>query len=93
MANEMATARVDAIAGFLEGVGVPFELIEHDTVMSAGAEAQVAEESPEKVAKTVVLHDGSACAVAAISAADSVLVDPRDVVRITAAKVADISED
>jgi len=162
MANEMTTTRVDAIVGFLEGASVPFELIEHKAVMSAGAEAQVAAESPEKVAKTIVLHDGSVYTVAAISAADrldlhklrdllgtspglrlaseaemardfpslelgaippfgpmvpaaevidstlleqerivcpagdhrhSVLVDPRDVVRITAARVADICED
>ena len=162
MANEMTNTRVDAIVGFLEGAGVPFELREHETVMSATAEARVAEESPEKVAKTIVLHDGSVYVIAAISAADrldlhklrellgtsrslrlaseaeiardfpslevgaippfgpmvpaaevidstlleqerilcpagdhrhSVLVDPRDVVRVTAAKVAHICED
>jgi Ala-tRNA(Pro) deacylase len=161
-AAAMASTRVDAIAGFLEGAGVAFQLIEHDTVMSSSAEAHAVEQPPERVAKTIVLHDGSAYAIAAISAADrldlhklrellgssrslglateaeiardfpslevgavppfgpmvpaaevidkalleqerilcpagdhrhSVLVDPRDVVRVTAAKVADICED
>jgi prolyl-tRNA editing enzyme YbaK/EbsC (Cys-tRNA(Pro) deacylase) len=154
--------RVDAIVEFLEGASVPFELVEHEPVMSASAEARVADQPPEGVAKTIVLHDGTAYVIAAISAADrldlhklrellgasrqlrlaseneierdfpslevgamppfgpmvagaevidkalaarqqilcaagdhrhSVLVDPSDVVRITAAKVAEICED
>jgi len=158
----MSTTRVDAIVEFLEGAQVAFELIEHKPAMSAIAEARVADQPQEKVAKTVVLHDGSVYVIAAIPAAErldlgklrellgatrqlrlateaeiardfpslevgavppfgpmvpaaevidtalvgqpqilcpagdhrhSVLVDPREVVRITAAKVADICED
>jgi Ala-tRNA(Pro) deacylase len=158
----LSTTRVDAIVEFLEGVQVAYELIEHEPAMSAGAEAHVARQPPEKVAKTIVLHDGTVYVIAAIPAADrldlgklrellgatrqlrlaseaeiardfpslevgavppfgpmvpaaevidsalvgqqqilcpagdhrhSVLVDPREVVRITAAKVADICED
>jgi Ala-tRNA(Pro) deacylase len=161
-AGAMTNTRVDAIAGFLEGAGVPFELVEHEAVASASAEAHAVEQPPERVAKTIVLHDGNSYAIAAISAVDrldlhklrellgrsrrlrlateaeiardfpslevgavppfgpmvpaaevidralleqerilctagdhrhSVLVDPRDVVRITAAEVADIRED
>lgn len=161
-AGTVATTRVDAIVGFLEGAGVSFELIEHHRVTSASAEAHVTEQPPERVAKTIVLHDGNVYALAAIPAADrldlhklrellgssrrlrlaseaeiardfpslevgalppfgpmvpaaevidkalleqerilcpagdhrhSVLVDPRDVARITAAKIADICED
>jgi prolyl-tRNA editing enzyme YbaK/EbsC (Cys-tRNA(Pro) deacylase) len=160
--SPMTTTRFDAIVEFLQGAEVAYELIEHEVVMSAGAEARVAGQPPETVAKTVVLHDGSVYVIAAISAADrldlgklrellgatrrlrlateaeiardfpslevgavppfgpmvpaaevidralvgqprilcpagdhrhSVLVDPREVVRITAAKVADICED
>jgi prolyl-tRNA editing enzyme YbaK/EbsC (Cys-tRNA(Pro) deacylase) len=156
------TTRVDAITGFLDGAGIPYELVEHEQVMSAAAEARVAHVPPDQVAKTVVLHDGSVYVIAAISAADrldlsklrdllgatgqlrlasedeiardfpllevgavppfgpmlpaaevidsalveherilcpagdhrhSVLLDPRDIVRITAAKTADISEE
>jgi Ala-tRNA(Pro) deacylase len=158
----MATARVEAITGFLEGAGIRHELIEHAPVDSAAAEARVANLSPEKVAKTIVLHDGSVYVIAAIPAArrldlrklrdllgatrqlrlaseaeiardfpslevgavppfgpmvpaaevidsalleqerilcpagdhrHSVLVDPRDIVRATAAKTADVSEE
>jgi Ala-tRNA(Pro) deacylase len=158
----VANTRVEAIVEFLEGASVPFELLEHEPVTSASAEAHVADQPPQKVAKTIVLHDGSAYVIAAVSAADrldlhklrellgagrqlqlasedeiarafpslevgavppfgpmvpaaevidsalaaqeqilcpagdhrhSVLVDPSDVVRVTAARVAEISED
>ena len=161
-AGAVVRTKVDGVTGFLVGAQVPFELLEHDSVMSASAEAHAAHLPPEQVAKTIVLHDGSAYVVAAISAADrldmhklrellgagrhmrlateqelardfpslevgsappfgpmvpaaevidralaaqsrilcaagdhhhSVLVDPDDVVRITAAKVADICEE
>jgi Ala-tRNA(Pro) deacylase len=160
--GRVANPRVEAIVEFLEGASVAFELLEHDPVMSASAEARIAEQPPQRVAKTIVLHDGSAYVIAAVSAADrldlhklrellgasrqlrlaseaeierefpslevgalppfgpmvpaaevidsalagqrqilcpagdhrySVLVDPSDVVRITAAKVAEICED
>lgn len=158
----MSTTRSDAIVDFLEGAQVAFELIEHEPAMSAIAEARIADQSQEKVAKTLVLHDGHVYAIAAIPAAErldldklrellgatrrlrlateaeiacdfpslevgavppfgpmvpaaevidstligqprilcpagdhrhSVLVDPREVVRITSAKVADICQD
>ena len=158
----LSTTRADAIAEFLEGAGVAYELIVHEPVMSAGAEARITQRSPEEVAKTLVLHDGSAYVIVAVPAAGrldihklrrllgatrrlqlagedqiardfpslevgalppfgpmvpaaevidrslldqerilcsagdhrhSVIVDPRDVVRVTAAKVADICED
>jgi prolyl-tRNA editing enzyme YbaK/EbsC (Cys-tRNA(Pro) deacylase) len=158
----MAKTRVEAIVGFLDGTGIPYELVEHEPVMSAAEEARVAQLPPVQVAKTVVLQDGRAYVIAAVSAAcrldlgklrnvlgatrqlrlaseaeiahhfpslepgalppfgpmvpaaavidsalleherilcpagdhsHSVLVDPRDVMRITAADTADISED
>ncbi len=158
----MMTTRFDAIVDFLDGAGVAHELVEHETVMSAAAEARAAHQPPEQVAKTVVLHDGSAYVIAAIPASrrldmhklrdllggtrqlrlatedeiardfptlevgaippfgpmvpaaevidsallsaervlcpagdhrHSVLVDPHEIVRITDAKVADVSED
>jgi Ala-tRNA(Pro) deacylase len=66
----MTTTGVEAIVGFLDGVAVPYELIEHSTVMSAAAEAQVAHMPPGQVAKTVVLHDGSAYVIVAIAASN-----------------------
>lgn len=61
---------VEAIAGFLEGASVEFELVEHEPTMSASAEAHAVDVTPERVAKTIVLHDGRAYVIAAISAAD-----------------------
>ena len=158
----IVTTRVKAIVEFLDGSGITFELVTHGPVMSATAEARQANLPPDQVAKTVVLHDGSAYVIAAIPASErldphklrellgatrqlrlatepeiardfptlevgavppfgpmvpaaevidsalvqherilcpagdhrhSVLVDPRDVVRVTAARTADICED
>jgi Cys-tRNA(Pro)/Cys-tRNA(Cys) deacylase len=66
----MTTTGVEAIIGFLDGVGIAYELIEHPKAMSAGAEARVAHVPAEQVAKTVVLHDGSAYAIVAVAACD-----------------------
>ena len=158
----MTSTRAEAIVAYLKGEGIRYELIEHEPVMSATAEARVAQRPPDEVAKTVVLHDGNAYVVVAIPASNhldlhklrellgatrqlrlaseaeiaatsrrsksgavpairsnhagrggdrqravrrrqilcpagdhshSVLVDPRDAVRVTAAKIADISEE
>lgn len=68
--SAVTTTHVDAIVSFLEGAGVAFELVEHEPVMSATAEARTAGRSPEQTAKTIVLHDGNAYVVVAITAAD-----------------------
>jgi prolyl-tRNA editing enzyme YbaK/EbsC (Cys-tRNA(Pro) deacylase) len=161
-AGPLASTHVEAITAYLQGANVAFELVAHEPTMSSTAEAHASHISPEQVAKTIVLHDGSVYVIAAISAADrldlhklrellgasrrlrlaseeeiardfpslevgavppfgpmvpaaevidrslaaqlqilcpagdhrhSVLLDPRDVIRITAAKVADICEE
>jgi prolyl-tRNA editing enzyme YbaK/EbsC (Cys-tRNA(Pro) deacylase) len=69
-AGGVTPTHVEAIVGFLEGADVAFELVEHETVMSAAAEARSAGQPPEQTAKTIVLHDGSAYVIAAVSAAD-----------------------
>ncbi len=66
--SDMTTSRVDAITHFLDGAGISYEVVEHPTVLSANAEARATKQSPEAVAKTVVLHDGRAYAIAAIPA-------------------------
>jgi Ala-tRNA(Pro) deacylase len=68
--SAITTTRVDAVVEFLQGARVTYALIEHEPVMSATAEAHVADQPPEKVVKTIVLHDGRAYLIAAISAAD-----------------------
>lgn len=58
-----------AIVEFLTGAGIAFELLEHEPTMSATAEARATHMPQDEVAKTVVLHDGSAYVIAAIPAA------------------------
>ena len=64
------TTRAEAIVDFLEGEGVDYELIEHEPTMSAAAEARTMHQSPEQVAKTIVLHDGGVYVIAAIPACE-----------------------
>jgi len=66
----ITTTRVEAIVGFLDGVGIAYELVEHAPAMSAAAEGRAAHIPPEQVAKTVVLHDGGAYLIVAIPASD-----------------------
>jgi Cys-tRNA(Pro)/Cys-tRNA(Cys) deacylase len=66
----MARTYVDAIVGFLEGVGVEFELVEHVPVETATAEARTVGHAVDQTAKTIVLHDGNAYVIAAVAAAD-----------------------
>jgi prolyl-tRNA editing enzyme YbaK/EbsC (Cys-tRNA(Pro) deacylase) len=69
-ANAVTSTRVDAIRAYLEGAGIPYELVEHRPVDTAAAEARAAELAPQMVAKTIVLHDGNVYVIAATSAAD-----------------------
>jgi hypothetical protein len=48
---------IDAVTGFLERRGVPYEVLEHDPAYSAAAEARAAAADPEAMAKTIALHD------------------------------------
>jgi len=62
----MTRTHVDAVVEYLQGMGVDFELLEHEVTMSATEEARATDWPPEQVAKTVVLHDGAIYALAAI---------------------------
>jgi Ala-tRNA(Pro) deacylase len=64
----VTSTRHHAIVEFLNGAGIAFELLEHDPTMSAAAEARATSRPQDEVAKTVVLHDGSAYVIAAIPA-------------------------
>ncbi len=70
----IATTHVGATIDYLKGAGLRYELLEHDPVMSAAAEASATHIPPAQVAKTVVLHDGSGYVLAVISAADRLAV-------------------
>jgi Ala-tRNA(Pro) deacylase len=61
---------VQAIAEFLDGARIRCELVEHEPAMSGAREALVTHQPPDQVAKTLVLHHGAACAVAAIPASE-----------------------
>jgi Ala-tRNA(Pro) deacylase len=66
----MSKTGIDAIAEFLEGKGIPHEVIEHERTISAAEEAAATHRRPEAVAKTVVLRDGKAFMLAVIPASE-----------------------
>ena len=57
-----------AVVEFLHGHGVPFDVVEHPPTASAAAEAEATRRPRDQVAKTVVLQDGSAYALAIVPA-------------------------
>lgn len=71
----VTTTHVEAVVRFLEGAGAAFELVEHEPVTSATAEARTVGQSPERTAKTIVLHDGNAYTIVAVTAADRLDLD------------------
>jgi Ala-tRNA(Pro) deacylase len=57
-----------AVTGYLEKKGVPFEVIQHERTETAAAEARAAGMPPDDVAKTVVLRDDTGFRLAVIPA-------------------------
>ncbi len=64
------TTRVESIVQFLTGAGIEHEVVEHEPTASAAADARATHHSPDEVAKTIVLYDGSAYVIAAIPASE-----------------------
>ena len=48
---------IGAVTEYLRGEGIAHEVIDHEETLSAAAEAAATQRPPERVAKTVVLHD------------------------------------
>jgi len=65
-----ATTGVAAITDYLDGQRVAYELVEHESTMTAAAEAQAAHRPKHQVAKTVVLHGGGGYVLAVLPASE-----------------------
>jgi Ala-tRNA(Pro) deacylase len=59
-----------AVTEFLEGEGVPYEVVEHERTQTAVAEARAAGMPPTDVAKTVVLRDEAGVRLAVIPSSE-----------------------
>jgi Ala-tRNA(Pro) deacylase len=59
-----------AVVEYLHGHGVAFDVVEHPPTTSAAAEAKATGRAPEAVAKTIVLQDGPAYALAILPASE-----------------------
>jgi Ala-tRNA(Pro) deacylase len=61
---------IDAVTGFLERRGVPYDVVEHGPAYSAVAEARAAAAELEATAKTVALHDRDGYRLAVVPASE-----------------------
>jgi Ala-tRNA(Pro) deacylase len=68
--NEPATTGAAAMVEYLDGQGVGYELIEHESTMTAAAEAAATHRPKQEVAKTVVLQDVSGYVLAVVPASE-----------------------
>jgi Ala-tRNA(Pro) deacylase len=66
--NDISTTGPDLVAQYLEGEGIPFQLVEHPRTTSALGDARATHRQPQTVGKTVVLHDASGYVVALVPA-------------------------
>ncbi len=66
----MSNTRTAAVAAFLHGHGVAFDVVEHPHTERAAAEAAATGRPAAEVGKTVVLQDGSAYVLAIIPASE-----------------------
>lgn len=70
MVNENAARAIDRTTRHLNGLGIPYEVVEHEQAFSAASEASAVGVRPENTAKSVLLHDGEGYRLAVISASD-----------------------
>jgi Ala-tRNA(Pro) deacylase len=61
---------VDAVARYLDDQGVAYEVVEHRTTYTAGAEARAAGVPAQDVAKTIVLRDDQGYRLAVVPASE-----------------------
>lgn len=61
---------IDAVVGFLNEKGVPYDVVDHEETYSAAAEAQAAGIEPDHAAKTMVLREGDDYRLAVIPASE-----------------------
>jgi Ala-tRNA(Pro) deacylase len=66
--TELTSTHAAAVAEFLHGHSIAFDVVEHAPTESATAEARSTGQPPERFAKTIVLQDGAAYVLAVIPA-------------------------
>lgn len=70
MGNEDAERVIDRTIRHMDGLEIPYEVIEHRQTFSAASEASAAGVRPENAAKSVLLHDGDGYRLVVIQASD-----------------------
>jgi Ala-tRNA(Pro) deacylase len=66
--TDTTTHGITAVAAFLDGEGVPYEVVDHRPTFSAAAEARASGAEPREAAKTLALHDRGGYRMAVIPA-------------------------
>jgi prolyl-tRNA editing enzyme YbaK/EbsC (Cys-tRNA(Pro) deacylase) len=66
--TDTTTHGITAVAAFLDGEGVPYEVVDHRPTFSAAAEARASGAEPREAAKTLALRDHDKYRMAVIPA-------------------------
>jgi Ala-tRNA(Pro) deacylase len=70
MANGSPEGAINRTTRHLEGLEIPYEVVEHEQAFSAASEADAAGVRPENAAKSVLLRDGEGYRLVVIQASD-----------------------
>ena len=68
--TDLTNTHAAAVAEFLDGQGVAFDVVEHPHTVRASAEAAATGRSPEQFGKTIVLQDGARYGLVVIPASE-----------------------
>jgi prolyl-tRNA editing enzyme YbaK/EbsC (Cys-tRNA(Pro) deacylase) len=78
----------------LEGLGIPYEIVEHEQAFGAAREAAAAGVRPENAAKSILLHDGEGYRLVVTRASDRLdLGKVRDLLETSRAGLRFVTED
>ena len=85
---------IDRTTRHLDGLGVEYEVVEHEQAFSAASEAAASGVRPDNAAKSILLHDGDDYRLIVIQASDRLdLGKVRDLLDTARAKLRLVTED
>jgi Ala-tRNA(Pro) deacylase len=85
---------IDRTTRHLDGLGIGYEVVEHEKVFGAAAEAAASGVRPDNAAKSILLHDGDGYRLIVIQASDRLdLGKVRDLLDTARAKLRLVTED
>jgi Ala-tRNA(Pro) deacylase len=94
MGEASPTRAIDRTTRHLDGLGIAYEVVEHEQAFGATSEAEAAGVRPENAAKSVLLHDGEGYRLVVIQASDRLdLGKVRDLLEVSRKDLRLVTED